>query len=111
MLAGLQPNSVEMKRISSALSAAPAAPNYIQVAGTHYLPDEFYIYPLYYIEFGGPLDFQTNDGVVERISALSRDFLGPTATAFQTSFDVDHNELKCSNPDFTTPYVAGHLVH
>lgn len=110
MLAGLQPNSLEMERISSVLSAAPSAPNYIQVAGTHYLPDEFYIYPLYYLEFGGPFDFQTNDGVVERLSALSRDFLRPNPSVSQTSFDVDHLGLKCSNPDFTTPYVAAHLI-
>jgi pimeloyl-ACP methyl ester carboxylesterase len=90
MLNSLASGSTTMQQIASAARALPSPPSYVQVAGTHPLSFEEYVGVHLFYEL--LFDFQTNDGVVEQISAESHDIGQPKISG---AFPNDHIQLEC----------------
>lgn len=90
MVGSLATNSGAMNQIALGLKQLQSNPSFVQAGGTKPIPQEYYIYPLYFALYG----FTTNDGIVELKSALSN--VIPNSPA-QQKFPLDHLQLECNS--------------
>lgn len=108
MLSSLVTNSAEMQTVVDLVRSVAQPPKFIEVAGTIPFP----LQPAYFDAlFGLTPPSNEYDGVIERKSAMSPDFIGAGPAPVSMAFRYNHRDLVCnSTNEEVQNFVASNLL-